>query len=103
MQKFWLFSIDTYLTSEEKRLELEEQLNKIKWDIISLSEVHRKNENIKTTITISVLFYKGYSEYHQNGGRFLINKQWYNNVVKYVGVIDRIAYIILLLGMNSTS
>lgn len=34
------------LTPEEKHLKLEEKLNKIKWDIIGLSEVCKKGENV---------------------------------------------------------
>jgi len=83
------------LSSEERLLELEEELKEIKWDVIGLAETRRRGESIKKLASGNILFTNGKKDKCQSGVGFLINKSLANNVVEFKSVSDRLAFIII--------
>ena len=83
------------LSSEERLLELEEELKEIKWDVIGLAETRRRGESIKKLESGNILFTKGKNDKCQSGVGFLINKTMANNVVEFKSVSDRLAFIVI--------
>ena len=83
------------LKSEERLLELLNEAEKIKWDVIGLSEVRRKSEELLTLKEGHLFFYRGTKDGRNGGVGFLINKRWKDNVVKIEGVSDRICKVVL--------
>lgn len=49
-----------------------------------------------------MLYYKGHDSKHINGVGFLINRKWGDKVIKYAGISDRVAYILVQLTQNKT-
>jgi len=83
------------LKSEDRLLELLTEAEKIKWDIIGLSEVRRKSEDMITLKDGNVFYYRGTKDGRLGGVGFLINKKWRNNVEKIESVSDRVCKLIL--------
>ena len=96
--------ISTYnircLSSEERLLELEEELKEIKWDILGLAETRRCGESIKKLASGNILYTNGKINKRQSGVGFLINKSLANNVTEFKSVSDRLAFIILKINTN---
>lgn len=88
------------LASEERLYKLEKSLDKIKWDIIGLSEVKRKGTNLVRRNNGSYFFYHGSTAGYRGVG-FYINKRLVNRVVEIKGVTERIA--VLKLKLNDTT
>ena len=81
------------LSNEARLQELEEELKFIKWDIIGLSEVRRKDEGMLELKSGHSFYFKG-NKTGQNGGvGFLVNKRLKNNILEVEGVSDRLAKI----------
>ena len=70
------------LKSEDRLQELLEEAEKIKWDVIGLSEVRRKSEELMTLKEGHIFYYRGTKDGRLGGVGFLINKKWKNNVDK---------------------
>ena len=95
----WNVQICTYngrtLSTDEKVYELEDELEKIKWDVVGLSEIRRPGEDkINLQRTGHTFYWKG-GVTRNNGVGFLINKNLAANVSNYIGVSDRVAMIII--------
>ena len=88
------------LSSEERLLELEEELKEIKWDILGLAETRRCGESIKKLASRNILYTNGKINKRQSGVGFLINKSLANNVTEFKSVSDRLAFIILKINTN---
>nr|XP_014354026.1 PREDICTED: ribonuclease inhibitor-like [Latimeria chalumnae] len=74
-----------------KRQELEEELRRIKWDIIGLSELRHKGEE-QLELRSSHLFYHRGSKNGRTGGMgFPIHKRLKNNIIELESISDRIA------------
>ena len=85
------------LSNESRLAELEQELSKIKWDIIGLSEVRRKDENYFDLRSKNIFYYKG-NQKGQNGGvDFLIHQRLRNNIVEFEGISDRVARVVIKL------
>ena len=83
------------LKSEDRLLELLSEAEKIKWDVIGLSEVRRKSEDLMTLREGHLFYYSGTKDGRLGGVGFLINKKWKNNVEKIESVSDRVCKLIL--------
>ncbi|KAK4324387.1 hypothetical protein Pmani_004947 [Petrolisthes manimaculis] len=93
----WKLKICTYNTrsfsSDNRMLEFEEELKKINFDIIGISEARRKGEGCLTlTNSGHCLYYKG-GDTCQNGVSFLVHKNIAGNVIKFKGMSDRVAQL----------
>lgn len=83
------------LSSENRLLELEEELSSINWDIIGLSEVKRKDESQIQLKSGNLFYFKGSDGFSHRGVGFLVNKNILNNVTDISGVSDRLAKLTL--------
>lgn len=84
------------LSTDDKLIELEEELKNIKWDVIGLSEVRRIGENQLTLNSGNVLFYVG-EEKAIRGVGFLVHKKYVKQIVDVKKISSRVIYIILQL------
>ena len=77
--KIATYNVRTLLKDEHVQ-ELEDELkeNNMKWDVIGLGEVRRKEESF-TTLQIGHLLYHSEANNGQAGVGFLINKKWKDN------------------------
>ncbi|XP_072395136.1 uncharacterized protein [Diabrotica undecimpunctata] len=84
------------LSSEEKLLELKEELKYIKWDVMGLCEVRREEEDCITLKSGHQLFYMGNKEKIEGLG-LLIHKRHTKNIPQLKGINPRIILCILQL------
>ena len=85
------------LLNDEKLLELEEELKNVNWDIIGLSEVHRKGEELTILNSGHHFYYIGPKDQNSKGVGFLVNKSIAGNVSEYRGINERLAMLTLNL------
>ncbi|CAG9134977.1 unnamed protein product [Plutella xylostella] len=85
------------LREDEKMVELEVELSKIKWDILGLSEVRREGEDTMTLESGHMLYHREGDQLSQGGVGFLFDKTLVNNVVEISSVSNRVAYLVLKL------
>ena len=85
------------LSSESRLQELEEELERIKWDIIGLCEVRRKGEERIELKSGHTLYYRGTKDGRTSGVGFLIHNRWKNHVVELDSSSDRVARIVIQL------
>ena len=76
--------------------ELEEELkeNSMKWDVIGLGEVRRKEESF-TTLQSGHVLYHSEANNGQSGVGFLVNKKWKGNITRVSSVSSRVAELVL--------
>ena len=77
-------------------IELEEELkeNNMKWDVIGLGEVRRKEERF-TTLQSGHLLYHSEASNGQAGVDFLVNKKWKDNITRVSSGNSRVAELVL--------
>ncbi|KAI8422946.1 hypothetical protein MSG28_014049 [Choristoneura fumiferana] len=86
------YNVRTLLT-EERYQELEsEVLNKIKWDIMGLSETRRRGENLLKLTSGHLLYCKGYEDKSQGGVGLLINTSMAKKMRNIGAVSPRVIY-----------
>src|SRR5579863_9199330 len=89
-------NIGTYncrtLFHEDRLLEIEEELKKVKWSIIGLSEVRRQEEEI-TDLESGHLFYHNSGVNGQSGVGFLVHHSLKDKVSDFININDRIAEV----------
>ena len=96
----WLMGIEQYnvrtLLKDEHVQELEDELkeNNMKWDVIGLGEVRRKEESF-TTLQSGHLLYHSEANNGQSGVGFLINKKWKDNITRVSSGSSRVAELII--------
>ena len=80
------------LLKDEHVQELEEELkeNNMKWDVIGLGEVRRKEESF-TTLQTGHLLYHSEANNGQAGVGFLVNKKWKDNITRVSSGNSRVA------------
>jgi hypothetical protein len=83
------------LLGEDRLTELEKELDLIKWDIVGLSEVRRRGEELTELRSGSMFYYKGRENDSNSGVGFLVNRNIKNKVINYRNSGDRIAQITL--------
>ena len=78
--------------------ELEEKLkeNNMKWDVIELGEVRRKEESF-TTLQSGHLLYHSEANNGQAGVGFLVNKKWKDNITRVSSGNSRVAELVLCM------
>ena len=84
------------LLKDEHLPELEEELkeNNMKWDVIGLGEVRRKEESF-TTLQSGHLLYHSEANNGQAGVGFLVNKKWKDNITRVSSGNSRVAELVL--------
>jgi len=90
------------LSTEQKTLELEEELIRIKWDILGLSEVNRRGENQIALKSGHLLQYKGEENIARGGVGFMVHKKHIKDIVKIESICSRVIYLILKLNKRYT-
>ncbi|CAK1594245.1 unnamed protein product [Parnassius mnemosyne] len=83
------------LRTYEKIVELEEEIDKLRWHIIGLSEVRREGEDTVILESGNLLYHREGDHLSQGGVGFIVHKSFVNNVVKIGRVSTRVAYLIL--------
>ena len=69
------------LSSDDRMIELEEEISRIKWNFIGLGEVGRKGKgSIILNYTVHTVYYSG-SDKQRNGVGFVVNKNIAHNVI----------------------
>ena len=83
-----IFAYNVRTLSEDHKLEeLVEDLENIKWDIVGLSEVRRKEEHlIKLQDSHHLFYYRGKENGKTSGEGFLINRNVADNVSKFSSI-----------------
>ncbi|XP_067127708.1 craniofacial development protein 2-like [Centruroides vittatus] len=89
------------LSSEPRLQELEEELLKIKWDVIGLSEVRRKGEGQIQLKSGHIFYYRGTENGKNSGVCFIINKRWKDNILEVDSSSDRVARLVLRLSKRN--
>ncbi|XP_062526852.1 craniofacial development protein 2-like [Bombyx mori] len=83
------------LRLDEKLVELEEEMDKLRWDVIGLSEIRRQGEDTITLQSGHLFFYREGEQKSQGGVGFIIHKSLVNNIVSVGSVSNRVACLIL--------
>ena len=93
--KIATYNVRTLLKDEHVQ-ELEEELkeNNMKWDVIGLGEVRRKEESF-TTLQSGHLLYHSEANNGQAGVGFLVNKKWKDNITRVSSGNSRVAELVL--------
>ena len=86
----------------KKLKELEHEIDNIKWDIVGLGEVRRKDERKIQLNSDNILFWKGSINKNEAGVGFLINKNIAGNVTNFKAISERLIKITLRLSKNYT-
>ena len=85
------------LSTEEKIMEMESELSKIKWDIVGVSEVKQRGESLKK-LKSGHLFYQVGSETETTGGvGFFIHRKHEENIIQIKNVSTRVAFLTVKL------
>ncbi|KAL0832165.1 hypothetical protein ABMA28_001622 [Loxostege sticticalis] len=94
-----LLALATYnaqtLRTDEKLVELEEELSRLRWDIVGLCEVRREGEDTMILKSGNLLYFREGDQLSQGGVGFIVHKSLINNVVQIESVSSRVAYLIL--------
>ena len=93
--KIATYNVRTLLKYENVQ-ELEEELkeNNMKWDVIGLREVRRKEESFTTLQSVHLLYHSEANN-GQAGGGFLINKKWKDNITRVSSGNSRVAELVV--------
>lgn len=85
------------LLSDQKLVELEEELKTIKWDIVGLSEVRRKREEQITLKSGHIFHYIGQTDASEGGVGFIIHKKHTHRIIEIKSLSTRVIYLTLKL------
>ncbi|CAK1588315.1 unnamed protein product [Parnassius mnemosyne] len=81
--------------TDEKIVELEKEIDKLRWHIIGLSEVRREGEDTVILESDNLLYHREGDHLSQGGVGFIVHKSLVNNIVKIGSVSTSVAYLIL--------
>lgn len=88
------------LSSDEKMLELEEELKQIHWDVLGMSEIRKRGEQ-QSLLKSGNMYYHRCSENSSVGGvGLLIHKRHVQNLVQISSVSPRVCFAILKLNQR---
>ncbi|XP_072380650.1 uncharacterized protein [Diabrotica undecimpunctata] len=90
------------LANQARLIELENEAVNIKWDVIGISEVRRKDEELIELESGNILYHKGTENGRTSGVGFLINKKWKDRIVDISSTSDRVASLSLRLSRRYT-
>lgn len=85
------------LISDQKMMELEEELKTIKWDIIGLSEIRRRGEDQITLKSGHLFHFRGEEDTSNGGVGFIVHGKHTQNIVKIDSISPRVIYLIFKL------
>ena len=80
------------LSDECHLVSLENEIEKIKWDIIGISEMRRPGENVVELASQHIMFNKG-NDKMQGGVGFLIHKKLKGNIEEFHATSNRVASV----------
>ena len=80
------------LSDECHLVSLENEIEKIKWDIIGISEMRRPGENVVELASQHIMFNKG-NDKKQGGVGFLIHKKLKGNIEEFHATSNRVASV----------
>ena len=80
------------LANEERLCEMENAIEKVRWDIIGLSEVRRKGEGLIKRRNGNYFYYFGETKGYRGIGFYIKNKIW-NKVIEIGNVSERIGVL----------
>ena len=84
------------LSSNGKMLEMEMELEKIKWDVVGVSEVRKPGEECLKLRSGHTFFYRGSdSQALIHGVGLFIHKRWANRITHTKSISDRVLYVCL--------
>ncbi|XP_028175804.1 uncharacterized protein LOC114364024 [Ostrinia furnacalis] len=83
------------LRTDVRLAELEEELSRLRWDIVGLCEVRREGEDTIILKSGNLLYFREGDQQSQGGVGFIVHKSLVNNVVQIESVSARVAYLIL--------
>ena len=100
--KIATYNVITLLKDEHVQ-ELEDELkeNNMKWDVIGLGEVRRKEESFTTLESGHLLYHSEANNGHAGVG-FLINKKWKDNITRVSSRSSRVAELVIDRGLRIT-
>jgi len=82
------------LSSSGKVIEMETELEKIKWDVVGVSEVRKPGEECLKLQSGHTFFYRGSdSQMLIHGVGLFIHKRWSNRIVHTKSISDRVMYV----------
>ncbi|XP_073960723.1 uncharacterized protein [Choristoneura fumiferana] len=90
------------MSTEDRLLELEAELQRVKWDILGLCEVRREGEELITLPSGNLLYYKEGERKGMGGVGFLVNKEIKDRVLEIGCVTNRVAYAKIRLSSKYT-
>lgn len=97
-QKLQIASVNVRtLLSDEKLYELEEELKKVKWDVVGLSEIRRRGEEQLTLKSGHLFHYIGQPDKSEGGVGFILHRQLVERIIEIKSVSARIIYLSLKL------
>ncbi|XP_041980242.1 craniofacial development protein 2-like [Aricia agestis] len=85
------------LRLEDHLVELEVELEKIRWHVLGLCEVRRQGEDTMTLPSGHLFYFREGDHTSRGGVGFLVNKSLVDNVVEISSVSERVAYLVLRL------
>lgn len=85
------------LLSDERMIQLEEELAKIKWDVVGLGEVRRRGENQVTLRSGNLFHYRGLEEKSEGGVGFIVHKRHLANIKDIKSISSRVIYLVIKL------
>lgn len=85
------------LLSKERLLEMEAALEKIRWDVVGVSEVRRRGEECLRLRSGHTLYYRGHENKSEGGVGLFINKKWTKHITHTQSVSVRVVYVCLKL------
>ena len=93
----WKLKICTYnarsLSSDDRLHELEDELDRINFNIVGICETRRKGQGCLTLNNSGHQFYYKGGNTHQNGIDFIVNKNIASNVTSFQGISDGVAQL----------
>ena len=81
------------LSSDDRLHELEDELDRINFDLLGICETRRQGEGSLTLNKSGHQFYYKGGNTHQNGIGFIVNKNTAGNVTSFKGISDRVAQL----------
>lgn len=88
------------LLQDQKILELEEELSKIHWDIVGLSEIRRRGEQQLRLKSGNALYFRGNEDRSEGGVGFIIHKKHTKNIEHLESVSPRVCFLVLKLNQR---
>lgn len=85
------------LLSDQKLVELKEELEKIKWDIVELSKVRRRGEEQTTLKSGHTFHYIGQTDASEGGVGFIVHRKHTQNIIEIKSISTRVIYLTLKL------